>query len=1269
MKERTKQKNIYQIETYRIPKRALNFNSNWKFSNNESTHECKQSSFNDSNFELINLPHDWSIYYDFNHDSKAQNEAGLLDGGEAWYRKQFIIDQTLANKEFIIRFGGVYMDSNLYVNGKFVGNMPNGYTPFSYNITNYLFTDGRINTIAMKVVNEQPSSRWYSGSGIYRDVHLDIVDAVHFIKEDIVINYTDASDHFITSVKSRLNEAVEGLNLQLTISKKNGEVLYTGSHEWKEKIEVSHDIPQLWSVEQPHLYLMNLKLMHQEELIDEIEIQYGYRFINWTSDEGFFLNGIPTKFHGVCLHHDNGALGARAYYDALKRKLMIMKSMGVNAIRSSHNPCDDKTLRIAEEIGLMVIDESFDTWYWGKKKYDYGRYFELEATHPDAQVNQTWAEFDLKAMVKRGINSPAIIMWSIGNEIGESNDGSFKAIETVKKLNKWVKEVDQTRYTTMGQDVYRWAATGPHENISEVVDAVGLNYAEDSFETIRAKHPDWLIYGSETSSGTRSRGEYAYPDETRSHDNQEIRNFQQSDYGNDHVAWGKTVEQCWLFDKARKDYAGQFFWTGFDYIGEPTPWHNQNHTPATSSYFGIVDTAGFLKNDFYLLQSQWTQEPMVHIYPHWNWENIEQHPLMKTQDNKIPVRVVSNQPYVELYLNDHSLGVKTQAENEVYREWRLDYQPGTLTAIAFDENHIETCRKVIKTANKADKIVIEKDMLSGEQLDYLVITTTDADNNLVPTASHTINFKLLGNAQIVGVDNGNPASMERYQAQHDGSWERSLFNGYALVIVKKNTPDAYYELEASSKELKPALYKSRNIKENIQEMNLSLILDENTLRKHHRVPYEFNLLYKGFEVDLNRIPFTIEYDREVLSLDQNYLYCHQATETIMTLEIPSLSLKEKFTLSIKDDTSVREIDKVHTYPVIIEKDIETLSQFPIYIEFDNGYIKEFLFEILSNIDTRNNHTSTADAYIKDLDFRFKTEVIVESYLSAENFSTVKLENSIANLPEKAHIYHSDGSKHYKDVEWYEEHKDYQLGRIKDTPLISTINIRETTERYDGRNLAQIWTGSQLPLAFASHESNISVNRINNGDFSLENDYHVKNSIGIILGDSGDFTMQYIDNCVLYLKDTNSLDKITIEYLDILPSSIPANTEEAKAFASDDWKQFEIISVTKKENLVRIDLVGQMASAIKITMPKMNVAQIALMEAIPKHYEQARFIIKNGPEIIDSNHLESLTYQYQGHLDIEVYDNSSYTLIEYPDQFIVNIKAEGKSHGTNLKFIK
>ena len=826
-----------------IEDRKVNFNQNWHFKLNANPKEAVKSDADVSTWQKLDLPHDWSIFNDFDHQSPAQNEGGQLNGGEAWYRKTFKLDEKDLKKNVRVTFDGVYMDSQVYVNGQLVGHYPNGYNQFSYDITKYLHKDGRENVIAVHAVNKQPSSRWYSGSGIYRDVTLQVTDKVHVEKNGTtiltpkleeqqhgkvethvaskIVN-TDDKDHELVAeyqIVERGGQAVTGLVRTASRTLKAHE-----STSLDAILEVEQ--PKLWTVlnDKPALYELITRVYRDGQLVDAKKDLFGYRYYHWTPNEGFSLNGERIKFHGVSLHHDHGALGAEENYKAEYRRLKQMKEMGVNAIRTTHNPASPQTLQIAAELGLLVQEEAFDTWYGGKKPYDYGRFFEKDATHPEARKGEKWSDYDLRTMVERDKNNPAVFMWSIGNEIGEAN-GNAHSLTTVKRLVKVIKDVDTTRYVTMGADKFRFGdGSGDHEKIANELDAVGFNYSEDNYKKLRAKHPNWLIYGSETSSATRTRGSYYRPDQELVHSNQAYRNYEQSDYGNDRVGWGKTATDSWTFDRDNAGYAGQFIWTGTDYIGEPTPWHNQNQTPVKSSYFGIVDTAGIPKNDFYLYQSQWVsakKKPMVHLLPHWNWENRELASKVEDAQGKIPVRAYSNAASVELFLNGQSLGVKkfnkkqtsdgrTYQEGanakELYLEWKVAYQPGTLEAVARDEAGKEIARDKITTAGQPAGVRLVKEehaiAADGKDLTYIYYEIVDSEGNVVPTANNLVRFQLHGQGQLVGVDNGEQASRERYKAQPDGSWIRRAFNGKGVAIVKSTEQAGKFTLTAHSDLLK-----------------------------------------------------------------------------------------------------------------------------------------------------------------------------------------------------------------------------------------------------------------------------------------------------------------------------------------------------------------------------------------------------------------------------------------------------------------------------------
>lgn len=820
-----------------LSERKQDFNKDWYFKLNAQGDFSKKD-VDVHDWSKLNLPHDWSIYFDFDHKSPARNEGGQLNGGTAWYRKTFTVNEADKNKDVRINFDGVYMDSRVYVNGQFVGHYPSGYNHFSYDITKFLNKDGSENSITVQVTNKQPSSRWYSGSGIYRDVTLSYRDKVHVAENGNHITTPKLAEQKEGNVETQVQSKIKNADKQSAkvfveqqIFTKEGKPVSeltrsaTKVLSENETADFNQTIlvnkPTLWTTKSyhPQLYVLKTKVYKEGKLVDVTEDTFGYRYFNWTAKEGFSLNGERMKFHGVSIHHDNGALGAEENYKATYRKLKLLKDMGVNSIRTTHNPASPQLLDAAASLGLLVQEEAFDTWYGGKKTYDYGRFFDQDATHPDAKKGEKWSDFDLRTMVERDKNNPSIVMWSLGNEVEEAN-GSPRSIETAKRLKAIIKAIDTERYVTMGENKFSRAATGDFLKLAEIMDAVGMNYGERFYDAVRSAHPDWLIYGSETSSATRTRDSYYNPAHILGHDNRPNRHYEQSDYGNDRVGWGRTATESWTFDRDRAGYAGQFIWTGFDYIGEPTPWHNQDNTPVKSSYFGIIDTAGLPKNDFYLYRSEWysaKEKPTVRILPHWNWteETLKERKMLV--DGKVPVRTFSNAASVELFLNGESLGKKEFTKkmtedgrpyhegakpSELYLEWLVKYQPGTLTAIARDEKGNEIARDSVTTAGEPAKVRLTKEehviTADGKDLSYIHYEIVDGEGNVVPTANNLVHFNLHGQGQIVGVDNGEQASRERYKAQADGTWQRRAFNGKGVVIVKSTEKEGKFTLYADS---------------------------------------------------------------------------------------------------------------------------------------------------------------------------------------------------------------------------------------------------------------------------------------------------------------------------------------------------------------------------------------------------------------------------------------------------------------------------------------
>ncbi|MFF2446479.1 Ig-like domain-containing protein [Neobacillus sp. NPDC058068] len=788
--------------------RRINFNEGWRFQRetNGTIAGAQNPTFDDTSWRQLNLPHDWSIELDFNKNSLATHEGGYLDGGIGWYRKTFTVPESMKGKRISIDFDGVYMNSTTYLNGEVLGTYPFGYNAFSYDISDKLYTDGKENVLVVKVNNTQPSSRWYSGSGIYRNVYLTVTSPVHVARYGTFVttpNLEKASaegraDVNIKTKVSNESGAAANVKVKSTIYDADGKAVTTVESEGKTaavgaavNFEDNTIInqPKLWSIDNPYRYKLVTEVIVGGQTVDTYETRFGARYFKFDENEGFSLNGKYMKLHGVSMHHDLGALGAATNARAVERQMQIMKDMGVNAIRVTHNPASAELLEAANNLGLFIVEEAFDSWSQSKKTYDYGRFF------------TTWAEHDIKEMVDRGKNEPAIIMWSIGNEIYDTTNAA--GVETARNLVRWVKEIDTTRPTTIGEDKTRGDKVNVTpinsyiKEIFNIVDIVGLNYSENNYAGYHQQNPTWKLYGSETSSATRSRGVYTHP--YTYNQSTKYADLQQSSYDNDYVSWGRTAEDAWKYDRDLKHIAGQFIWTGFDYIGEPTPYYNSY--PAKSSYFGAVDTAGFPKDIFYYYQSQWKNEPMVHLLPHWNWNEGE----------TVRVLAYTNANKVELFLNGESLGersyenkitswgasYKETKDGKTYLEWAVPFKAGKLEAVAKDENGKEIARDLVVTANEpaavrltADKKVITAD---GSDLSFITAEIVDSKGNVVPNAEHLIKFNVSGQGELAGVDNGNAASVERYK-----DTKRKAFSGKALAIIQSSKLSGEITINASA---------------------------------------------------------------------------------------------------------------------------------------------------------------------------------------------------------------------------------------------------------------------------------------------------------------------------------------------------------------------------------------------------------------------------------------------------------------------------------------
>lgn len=740
--------------------RTINFDSNWKF-NLGDVENAQTANFDDSKWRQVSLPHDYSIEQDYSKSMEA--ESGYLPGGTGWYRKSFTIDKAAEGKEIRVDFSGVYMNASVWVNGEKLGTHPYGYTPFSFDITDYV-KYGEENTIAVKVENKTPSSRWYSGSGIYRSVNLTMTEKVHVDLEGTQItteNLKAEQDGTVNmDVRTQVvndSEDEQAVTLTHTVFPKGEDesaAIGTVTTEAKtvasgesDEIEITLEAqsPALWSVDSPTLYTVRTEVKLGENTVDVYDTEYGFRYFDFDNNTGFSLNGQNTKLKGVCMHHDQGALGAKANARAIARQIEILKQMGCNTIRVTHNPAADELIQACNEQGMLVIDEAFDTWLYAKNgnSNDYAKWFN-QTIDGENQIlgagdGMTWAQFDLTAMVKRGYNAPSIIMWSLGNEVMEGISGGVSNYPaTAQKLVNWVKELDTTRPMTTGDNKLK-ANWSEAESIGNTLNAaggtVGFNYCAGwQYDNWHKLHPEWLMYGSETASAINSRGIY-----NRINGGSQTSDKQLTSYDNSAVGWGSVASDAWYTTITRDYLAGEYVWTGFDYIGEPTPWNGTGagsvgSWPAPkSSYFGIVDTAGFAKDSYYFYQSQWNdQVHTLHVLPAWN-ENV----VYKDNSGKVPVVVYSDAASVELFFTPaggerQSLGKKaftqkttaagytyqiyegedkngTEHKN-LYLTWKVPYADGTLEAVAYDADGLESAAATVTTYSVSDGTPEEKEI-------------------------------------------------------------------------------------------------------------------------------------------------------------------------------------------------------------------------------------------------------------------------------------------------------------------------------------------------------------------------------------------------------------------------------------------------------------------------------------------------------------------------------------------------------------------------------
>jgi beta-galactosidase len=767
--------------------RRINFDADWRFFKGEAD-GAEQSTFDDLHWTALRLPHDWAIDGPFDPNLNP-HEGALRSFGIGWYRKAFTLPETAKGRQFSIEFDGAMSNSRVWINGHELGHRPYGYISFAYDMTPYLNFGAKENVLSVRLTPEENSSRWYAGAGIYRNVWLTVTAPVHVAHWGTFVTTPKITDEkAAVSVKTEVaNQSLQEANvtLQTSILDASGHSVAKtineaaihagGSQTVTATVTVPH--PQRWDIDHPYLYTVVSEVLDGKRVLDRYTTPLGIRTVVFDPQRGFLLNGRHRKIQGVCDHHDLGALGAAVNRRATERQLQILRAAGLNAIRTSHNPPSPELLDLCDRMGFLVMDESFDMWKIPKKVNGYAKYFD------------EWSERDVRDFVRRDRNHPSVIMWSIGNEIPEQR--TPQGGEMAKRLTGLFHEEDPTRPTT---SAFNNPEDAIRNHLGENVDLFGVNYRPWLYETFMKEHPTWAVFGSETSSCVSSRGTYHLPVEKYDKD----PSHQLTSYDIIAPPWAYCPDVEFMYQDKFPQVLGEFVWTGFDYIGEPTPYFNNRNGgnegdwPARSSYFGFVDLAGFPKDRYYLYQSQWSKTPMVHLLPHWNWKGKE--------GQAIPVMAYSNADEVELFLNGKSLGRKArfaetwempvgqnvskdkQFATKYRRVWQVPYQPGTLKAVAYNAgkqvavDEIRTAGEPAQIHLVADRATIAAD---NDDLSFVTVRIEDANGNICPLADNEVHFSVTGAGKIQAVDNGNAATTEPFHADR-----RKAFNGLALLIVR-----------------------------------------------------------------------------------------------------------------------------------------------------------------------------------------------------------------------------------------------------------------------------------------------------------------------------------------------------------------------------------------------------------------------------------------------------------------------------------------------------
>ena len=776
---------------------------NWKFIQKDVP-EAFEAHFDDSGWQSVTVPHDWAIYgpFDRKHDLQSvtiiqNNErvpsvktgrtGGLPYVGVGWYRTRFTAPAADSDQRVTLLFDGAMSEARVYVNGKEACFWPFGYNSFHCDVTDLLNRETGENILAVRLENMPQSSRWYSGAGLYRNVHLIVTEKVHVPVWGTYITTPHVSEQF-ASVRLRTrveNAGNDDIRIETKIYSPEGKIIAEKSNTRKINHEMPFeqnfivDAPQLWSPEQPYLYNAVSKIYVKDQLTDEYTTRFGIRHIEIIADKGFYLNGKLRKFQGVCNHHDLGPLGAAINTAALRRQLVLLKDMGCDAIRTSHNMPAPELVRLCDEMGFMMMVEPFDEWDIAKCQNGYHRFF------------NEWAEKDMINMLYNYRNHPCVVMWSIGNEVPtQCRPEGYKVAAFLQDI---CHREDPTRPVTCGMDQVSCVLAN---GFAALLDVPGFNYRAHRYEEAYQKLPQNIVLGAETASTVSSRGVYKFPPEIKA--DAIYNDHQSSSYDLEYCSWANLPDVDFALAEDHQWTIGQFVWTGFDYLGEPSP-YDTDAWPSHSSLFGIIDLASIPKDRFYLYRSLWNKEKnTLHVLPHWTWKDREGKPT--------PVFVYTNYPSAEVFVNGKSYGRQSKNNSTLQNRFRLmwmdvAYQPGELKVVAYDQNGKAAEEKIIRTAGKpyqleliADRTEITAD---GKDLAYITVRVVDKDGNLCPDDASLVNFSITGEGKYRAAANGDPTCLDLFHLS-----QMHAFSGQLTAIVQAGEKGGTIEFEAKAKGVK-----------------------------------------------------------------------------------------------------------------------------------------------------------------------------------------------------------------------------------------------------------------------------------------------------------------------------------------------------------------------------------------------------------------------------------------------------------------------------------